>query len=205
MGSLYWYLIFSSWKYFMSVTKMDGLGAKQLLLPAQSGSWILVSPGIALFSFDLCSTAPPWFSDVASVVSGPLVWVQFFLSTFQCFFFFSSNGFILFLLSVVDLHGCVNFCCIVTQSHICIHSFFHTIFHHLLPQDAGHSSVCYTAEPRCLSIPDVIVCIYQLQTPSPPTPSLLPTGNHKSSLLGHDLFLFCRWDQLCHSLYSTCK
>lgn len=88
MGSLYWYLIFSSWKYFMNVTKIDGLGANQLLLPTQSGSWILVSPGIALFSFDLCSTAPPWFSDVASVVSGPLVWVQFFLSTFQCFFFF---------------------------------------------------------------------------------------------------------------------
>ena len=36
-----------------------------------------------------------------------------------------------------------------TQSYIYIHSFSHTIFHHVLPQEIGHSSLC-TVGPHWL-------------------------------------------------------
>ena len=52
----------------------------------------------------------------------------------------------------------------VTQPYICVHSFLNIIFH----QDIGYSSLCYTAGLHGLSILNVIVCIYQPQTPSPP-------------------------------------
>ena len=60
---------------------------------------------------------------------------------------------------------------------------FYIIFHGL-SQDIEYSSLCYILGPCCLSILNVIVHIYQPQTPSPsisvPTP--LPLGNHKSDL-----------------------
>ena len=55
----------------------------------------------------------------------------------------------------------------VTQSYLFIHSFSHTIFHHGLSQETWHSSLCYTVALHCPSIPNVIVCIYQSQTPHP--------------------------------------
>ena len=51
--------------------------------------------------------------------------------------------------------------------HIYIHSFSHITFHHDLYQETGYSSLCYRVGPHCLSILNVIVCIYQPQTPHP--------------------------------------
>lgn len=48
----------------------------------------------------------------------------------------------------------------VTQSYVYIPSFPHIIFHHVLSQVIGYSSLCCTEGPHCLSIPNVIVCIY---------------------------------------------
>ena len=56
---------------------------------------------------------------------------------------------------------------IVTHSYIYIHYFFHTIFYHVLSQEIGYSSLCCTVETHCLSILNIIVCIYQSQTPCP--------------------------------------
>ena len=85
----------------------------------------------------------------------------------------------------------------VTQSHtqIYIHSFSLIIFHRVPPQVIGYTSLCYTAEPHCLSILNIIVCIYSPQTPSPSTSSPLPLGNHKSVFYvceSVSLFLFYR-------------
>ena len=46
----------------------------------------------------------------------------------------------------------------VTQSHICIHSFSHIIFHRVLPQKIGYSYMCCTVGLHCLSILNIIVC-----------------------------------------------
>ena len=56
---------------------------------------------------------------------------------------------------------------IVTQSYIYIHCFSHPVFHHVLPQEIGYSSLCYAVGPHCLSMLSVIVCIYQPHTPCP--------------------------------------
>ena len=45
-----------------------------------------------------------------------------------------------------------------------LHSFFYILFQKGLSQEIGYSSLCYTVEPCCLSILNVIVCIHQLQT-----------------------------------------
>ena len=104
--------------------------------------------------------------------------------------------------SRVDLQCCASFCCtakwpshayiyilflvwssvmvspkrlgIVLIMHIYVHSFSYIISYHGLSQETGYSSLCYTAGPHCLSILNVIVYIYQPQTPSlsyflPPT------------------------------------
>ena len=44
--------------------------------------------------------------------------------------------------------------------YIHTHSFSHNVFHHVLPQKTGYSSLCYTVGPHCLSILNGIVCIY---------------------------------------------
>lgn len=56
---------------------------------------------------------------------------------------------------------------IMYSRYIYLHSFSHTIFHHILSQENGYSSLCCTVGPRCLPILNVIVCIYQPQTPGP--------------------------------------
>ena len=38
--------------------------------------------------------------------------------------------------------------------------FFYILFHYGLSQEIGYSSLCYTVGPYCLSILNVIVCIY---------------------------------------------
>ena len=69
-----------------------------------------------------------------------------------------------------------------------IHSFFHSLFHYGLSQDIKYSSLGYTVGP-CLSILNVLFCIYQPQIPSPSLflPPLL-LGNHKSDLCVYESF-----------------
>ena len=48
----------------------------------------------------------------------------------------------------------------VTQFCIYIYTFFsYTLFHHVLSQETGYSSLCCTGWPHCLFIQSVIVCI----------------------------------------------
>ena len=68
----------------------------------------------------------------------------------------------------------------VTQLHIYTYSFFYIIFYHSLFQEIAYSSLCYTVRSHCLSILNVILCIYQPETPS--ASLSLPLGNHKSVL-----------------------
>ena len=66
----------------------------------------------------------------------------------------------------------------VTLSNIYtyIHSFFNIIFHHGLSQEIGYSSLCYIVEYCCLSMLNVIVCIYyQTLSPFHSLPSFLAT------------------------------
>ena len=42
------------------------------------------------------------------------------------------------------------------------YSLSYIVIHHSLSQETGYSSLCYTAEPHCLSILNVTVCIYRL-------------------------------------------
>ena len=70
-----------------------------------------------------------------------------------------------------------------THTHIYTHTFFfYIIFNHSLSQETGCSSLCYTVGSHCLSLLNVILCIYLPQTPSPSHFLPLPLGNHKSVL-----------------------
>ena len=69
----------------------------------------------------------------------------------------------------------------VTQSYIYTH-FSHIILYHVLSHVIGYSSLCYTAGPHCLSILNVIVCIYSHPNPSPSHSLPQPLGNCKSAL-----------------------
>ena len=62
----------------------------------------------------------------------------------------------------------------VTQLYIYIHSFSHIMFCHVLSQAIAYSSLCCTAGPHCLAILNVIVCIYEPQTPHPSHSLSLP-------------------------------
>ena len=55
---------------------------------------------------------------------------------------------------------------IYIYKYIYIYSLSYIIFHHGLSQETGYSSLCCTVGPHCLSILNVIVCIYLLQTPN---------------------------------------
>ena len=77
----------------------------------------------------------------------------------------------------------------VTQAYIYMDSLSYIIFHHVLAQKTGYSSLCYTVGTHCLSILSVIVCIYQPQTQCPSFSLPLPVGIHKSVLYDLDSFL----------------
>ena len=62
----------------------------------------------------------------------------------------------------------------VTQSYIHKHSLSDTIFHHGLSQETGYSFLCCTIGSDCLSILNVIVCIW-LTPNSPSIPLCLPS------------------------------
>jgi len=95
-----------------------------------------------------------------------------FIFLFLKLFLLKYSLFTMFLLFLLDS--------IVTQAYIYRHYFSRIIFHHVLSQVIGYNSLCYAVEPHCLSILNVIVCIYQPQTPS--SSHSLPLGNHKSVL-----------------------
>ena len=82
----------------------------------------------------------------------------------------------------------------VTQSGIYVHSVSHIILHHGPSQETGYRSLRCTAGPHCLAILNVVVCIYQPQTPRPSHSLPLPLGNHKSVLCLHCICVV--WDSL---------
>ena len=70
---------------------------------------------------------------------------------------------------IVDLQCHANFCCIAQLPTLYIymrtwiphaHSGSYIIFHHSLSPETGYSSPRYTVGPCCLSIINVIICIY---------------------------------------------
>ena len=71
---------------------------------------------------------------------------------------------------IVDLQCCTNFCsiakwqsrCVCVYIYVCIYIYKlpHIIFHHGLSQETGYSSLCHVVGSHCLSILNVIVCIY---------------------------------------------
>ena len=63
-----------------------------------------------------------------------------------------------------------------------IHSFSHPIFHHVLSQENGYSSLCCMVGSHCLSILNVIVSSTNLKLPVHLTPTPMPLGSHKSVL-----------------------
>ena len=109
--------------------------------------------------------------------------------------------------SIVDLQ-CVNFCCTakwLSYTYMYI-LFFNILFHYGLSQDNEYSSLCSTVGPCCLSILNVIVCIYQPQTPTPSLSLLTsPLANTSLFSMSLSLFLFCREVHLCRILDSTYK
>ena len=86
--------------------------------------------------------------------------------------------------------------CVYIYAHT--HSFSYIIFHHGLSQETGYIYLGYTSGPHCLSILNVIVCIYESQTPSPPHSLPFPltsfdfdfclVGEHKRICLGEHSF-----------------
>ena len=96
-----------------------------------------------------------------------------------------------------------NFCCKMTQTHIYIHYFFNTVLHHVLTQGTRHRSLCWTIGPHYLSILNVIVCIYQPQTPCPS--HFLPPPPCSASLFSMSMNCLCFVDHLCHIWDATYK
>ena len=83
----------------------------------------------------------------------------------------------------------------VTQFYTYIRSFLNILFHYGLSQEIGYSSLCYTVRPCCLSILNVIVCIYQPQIPSPFLslhPSPLATASLISTSVSLKLIIFLK-------------
>ena len=83
---------------------------------------------------------------------------------------------------------------------------FYTLFHYGLSQDIEYGSLCYTVGPSYLPRLNVVICIYQPQTPRLSL-SLPASPLATSSLLSTSvsLILFCRWVHLCHILDFTYK
>ena len=100
---------------------------------------------------------------------------------------------------------CVYMCIYMyIYTHIHILSLYN-IFHHDLIQDTGqipcaiYSRTSLFIHAKCDSLASTNPKHFIHSSPS----SLFP-GNHKSAPYIPDLFLFCRWDNLCHILNSTC-
>ena len=70
---------------------------------------------------------------------------------FVCLFLLTYSWFIMFQFPLYSK---------VTQSYIYIHSLSYIIFHHNLSKETEYSSLCCTEGPHCLSILNIILCIY---------------------------------------------
>ena len=83
----------------------------------------------------------------------------------------------------------------VTHLYTYVH-YFLILFYHILIQEVGHSSLCCRVGSHCLSILNVIVCIYQPQTPhpSPPNPANI-------SLLSMSMICFCFEDRTIYVIF----
>ena len=117
------------------------------------------------------------------------------LKLLQNFFLSKSSWFTMFLQFLLYS--------IVTQAHIYIHSFFLYFFPSCSNQRAWTQfPVLYSRTPL-LTFLNVIVYIYQPQTPCYPllSPSLLVN----SSLFSMSVICFCFVDHLYHILDSVCK
>ena len=81
--------------------------------------------------------------------------------------FYSLAVLIFFFWSIVDLQCCANLChTAVWLGYTHTDILFLYSFSFGLSQETGYSSQCYTVGPCCLSILNIIVCIYCPQTPS---------------------------------------
>ena len=93
--------------------------------------------------------------------------------------------------AIVDLQCCVSG---VQQSDSVIHIsiLFQILFPFGLLQNTEQSSLCYTVGPCWLSILNIVVCIWQSQTPSLSLPShLSPSVTISLFSKSVSLFLFC--------------
>ena len=113
-----------------------------------AGNWApLLSETLNLKVQQVCV---PFWGDRRNHVHSPLLFPPVIFFLLDCSWFTMLCQFLLYIR--------------VTRSYICIHtrspSFI--IFHHTLFQKTGYSSLCCTVGPQCLSILNVIVCIYQL-------------------------------------------
>ena len=75
------------------------------------------------------------------------------------------------------------------DSVVHIETFFYVIFHYCLSQETLYSSLCYIVGP-CLSILNIIVCLYQPQTPSPSLSVPHPCSAHFFNWIGLLSFFF---------------
>ena len=82
---------------------------------------------------------------------------------------------------------------IVTQSYIYLHSFSHTIFHHVLSQETRHSSLCCTVGPTVIFL-GLIPLLPPTAAPWPygsithfTYPGILPISQRANYGLGRDL------------------
>ena len=115
---------------------------------------------------------------------------------------------IFFLIEVQLIYNVVPICA-VQQSDLVIH--IYTFFSHYgLPWEVGCSSQCSTVGPRCSSILNVMVCIYQAQTPSPPhsLPCLplatSPPGSLPRLPLATTGLFLCLWVCFCFVVRFIC-
>ena len=110
--------------------------------------------------------------------------------------------------SIVNLQYYVNFFCIAKRLSYIYMYLFHILFHYGLSRDTEYSSVCFTVESCCLSIPYKYYSLFLL-IPNlhsfPCSPLLSPLATTNLFSMSMSLFLFCRYVDLYHILDSTFK
>ena len=89
----------------------------------------------------------------------------------------------------------------MTQPYIYILFILFSIM--VLSQGVGYNSLCYTVGPYCLSILNVIVCIYYSQTPSPSHSLTPPPWQPQVCSLHPSLIVwFCFLDKFICALFQ---
>ena len=159
------------------------------MVPTQLPSWVpdLWSKALLTVFWHLYLDGPStgtsnitplsWLLTTYKINTNPsalLVYISHDIFVFVCFVLLKYSWFTMLCQSLLYSK--------VTQFSTYRHSFLNILFHYGLSQEIGYSSLCSTVGPWCLSILNVIVCVYQSQIPSPPLSLPLPLGNHKSDL-----------------------